>query len=247
MSEPADVILLLAAFLTAGVVKGTVGMGLPTTALAIMTLRLDPRLAIALILIPMVVTNAWQVHRSGNVLGAIRRYWVFGVALMVSVGVTVVLSRNAPDRLLLAMLGGAIVCFVLVNTIGKPPALPPRLDRRAQAIAGVIAGVMGGFTSVWAPPLALYLAARKVAKDEFVRASGLLIFVGSLPLISGYAAQGELPPRVLGMSCLMLIPALVGFAIGERLRHAMSETLFRKVMLGAFFVMGINLLRKAFE
>lgn len=233
------------AFVIAGTVKGAVGLGLPTTALGIMTLILDPRLAISLAIIPMVVLNGWQVFRLGDVRGATLRYLPFALALMIGVGITVTLSRNAPDRVLFAMLGVAILLFVAVNVFLKLPPVPDRLDRPAQIVMGSIAGILGGMTSVWAPPLALFLAARGVAKDEFVRASGLLIFLGSLPLVAGYVAQDFLTREVSLLSALMLIPALIGFSIGEKIRFALSEVAFKRALMVVFFLMGANLLRRA--
>lgn len=237
--------MLAGAFLVAGTIKGAVGMGLPTTAMAILTLTLDPRAAIALILIPMVSSNAWQVYRAGEVLRALRTYLPFALALMVGVAVTVMAARNAPDRVLLGTLGVVILVFVAVNATRWAPSIPDDRDRMAQGIFGGLAGIMGGLTSVWAPPMAVYLAARHVDKAEFVRASGLLIFLGSLPLAVGYVRQGYMTGETVLISTALLIPTLIGFSLGEMLRHRMSEELFRRVLLVAFFFMALNLLRRA--
>ena len=246
MSDPTTLVLLAAIFLLAGTVKGAVGLGLPTTALALMTLTLAPRTAIALILVPMVLSNAWQVYRSGDGLGAFHRYLPFTLTLMLGVGITVHLAAEAPDRALYAMLGIAILTFVAVNATPWAPHVPDRLDRPAQIIAGSIAGIIGGITSVWAPPMALYLAARQTPKDEFVRASGLLIFFGSLPLAWGYIAQGYMTWTTTVTSTALLIPTIAGFALGERLRGHLSEKGFRTFLMVVFALMGLNLLRRAF-
>jgi len=236
---------LAAAFLIAGTVKGMVGIGLPTTALALMTLTLDARLAIALILIPMLLTNAWQVHRAGHTLRTARRYLPFAITLVTGVAITLTLTRNVPDRVLLGLLGLSILFFVAVNASKWAPSIPARRDRAAQLVAGAIAGAMGGLTSVWGPPMAIYLAARQVGKDEFVRATGLLIFFGSLPLVIGYLRQGYLTAPLAATSLVLLIPTFAGFALGERLRHRMSEKAFKTILLGVFAVMGLNLIRRA--
>ena len=245
MESTAMLLLLVVALVIAGAVKGSTGMGLPTTALGILTLALDPRSAIALILVPMLVSNAWQVYRSSEVLRALGTYFPLGAVLVVGVGTTVALTADAPDRFLFGMLGAAILVFVAVNLTPWAPRIPDRLDTPAQITAGALAGILGGLTSVWAPPMAVYLAARRVTKDEFVRASGLLIFLGSVPLAIGYAAQGFLSAREVGISFALLIPTFAGFAAGERLRHRLSETGFRRFLLGIFFVMGLNLIRRA--
>lgn len=245
MSDPFTLGLIAISFLVAGTVKGAVGIGLPTAAMGLMTLTLDPRTAISLILMPMLLSNAWQVYRSGDTLRAMRRYLPLALTLMFGVALAVSLARNAPDRLLLAMLGVSLLIFVAVNASKWVPRIPDSRDRAAQIFTGAIAGIMGGITSVWAPPMAVYLAARQVGKDEFVRASGLLIFLGSLPLAAGYMRQGYLTRDLALVSLAMLVPTFAGFAFGERLRSRFSEAGFKRILLAVFALIGLNLIRRA--
>ncbi len=243
---PETIIITLAIFLLAGTIKGIVGIGLPTTALSLMTLFLDPRTAIALVLVPMTVSNLWQVHRSGETKQTARRYAPFVLALVVSISIALMVTRDVNAQVLLGCLGAAILIFVFVNLSKWAPHIPEQFDRAAQIVAGCVAGAMGGLTAVWAPPMAVYLASRNAGKDEFVRATGFLIFFGSLPLTVGYVLQGFLTWPVFVISLALLIPTFAGFALGERLRGGLSEQGFRKVLLAFFFVMGVNLLRRAF-
>mgnify|MGYP000574132979 FL=1 len=87
-------------FVIAGSVKGLVGIGLPTAAISMLTMFIDPRTAIAMGLVPIVVSNAWQVWTMGDIRGAFQRYWIFALALGVSVFVTVVLSAEISDRVI---------------------------------------------------------------------------------------------------------------------------------------------------
>lgn len=232
-------------FLLAGTIKGIVGIGLPTIALSFMTLYLDPRTAIALILLPMTIANLWQVHRSGELRRTAIRYTPFLVTLVVGIAITVALTGDADERVLLGALGGAILIFVIVSFTKWAPQIPDRLDRLAQVVAGAFAGAMGGLTAVWGPPMAVYLASRNAGKDEFVRATGFLIFLGSLPLAAGYLWQGFVTWQLFAISVVALIPTFIGFALGERLRAHLSEEGFKKVLLAFFFVMSVNLLRRA--
>ena len=243
--DPSQIALATIAFLAAGAIKGAAGMGLPTTAVSLLALALDPRTAIALLLIPMIASNAWQVWRSGEILRACRTYLPFALTLVTGVAITVTLAENASDRMLLATLGVAVLIFVAVNASRWAPSIPASFDAPAQTITGLIAGVLGGLTSVWAPPMAVYLAARQVGKHEFVRACGLLIFLGSLPLAFGYLRQGFLTPGLFWLSVLLLAPTFAGFAIGERFRHRLSEDGFRRFLLVVFALMGLNLIRRA--
>ena len=59
-------------FLAAGVVKGVVGLGLPTLAMALLALAMTPARAAALLILPSLVTNVWQMLPR-RTLGALLR------------------------------------------------------------------------------------------------------------------------------------------------------------------------------
>lgn len=233
------------AFLAGGTIKGIVGIGLPTAAIAFMTLSLDPRIAIALIMFPMVGSNLWQLIRSGHLKRTARRYGLFATVLFFGVLITAFGTQNASDQLLLAALGIALIIFVAVSWRNMVPPLPDAYDRHAQIGFGVFAGIIGGMTSAWAPPMVMYLAAKRVEKDEFVRATGFLIMIGSLPLIVAYIQLGFLTGPLAMMSAAMLVPTLIGFSLGEMLRARLSPEGFRTIILLTFLVLGLNMIRRA--
>lgn len=233
------------AVLLAGTVKGAVGLGLPTTSMGLLTLSVDPRTAIALTLVPMFVSNLWQLYRAGDIWAAAKRYAPFVAALIVLLLVTLHLTADASERLLLAVLGGLMLVYVAVSVARWAPPIPDRLDRATQVLTGGVCGLLGGLVGIWAPPMAVYLAARNTSKDEFMRASGLILGLGSMPLILGYLREGFLTPPLLTTSVLLLLPTFAGFALGERLRGHLSEEGFRRALMVFFALAGLNLLRRA--
>ena len=233
------------AFLLAGTVKGLVGLGLPTTSVGLMTLTLDARTAIALVLMPMFISNIWQFYRAGENRRAIRQYAPFVIVLFLGIAVTFLLTQSAPEQVVLLGLGIIFLLYVATSATKWAPVISDDQDRPAQIGAGAVAGVMGGLSGVWAPPIAVYLAARQSTKEEFVRATGLLLMVGSVPLLWGYAKAGYLSGQLFWLSVALLIPTFAGFTLGERLRHRLSETAFKRLMLAMFAIMGLNLIRRA--
>lgn len=232
-------------FVLAGTIKGTVGIGLPTAAVGILAQFIDPHVAISLVVFPIMVANAWQAYRSGNILATLKRYWPFAIISMVVLWLTTFMTAAISTDTLVTVLGGVIVLFAVTSLAFMPPMIPDRFDRAAQAVAGVLAGLMGGLTAIWAPPMVIYFIARRVDKDEFVRASGLLIFLGSLPLCIGYWQQGLLSGPNALISLAMIVPTIAGFSIGEILRRKLNDERFRTLVLLVFLVMGLNLIRKA--
>tara|TARA_B100000524_G_scaffold278716_1_gene155399 strand:- start:32 stop:493 length:462 start_codon:yes stop_codon:yes gene_type:complete len=107
---------------------------------------------------------------------------------------------------------------------------------------GIFAGVLGGLSSIWSPPVAMYLLARNVSKAEFIGATGFLFLAGSIPLAIGLIFAGVLTTDTVLHSLIGLIVVLIGFWLGEWLQRFMGQDLFRKIVLWAFLVMGGRLI-----
>jgi hypothetical protein len=59
-------------FVAAGLIKGVVGMGLPTVAMGVLSLVMAPAAAAAMLVVPSLVTNVWQLL-AGPAFGALLR------------------------------------------------------------------------------------------------------------------------------------------------------------------------------
>lgn len=229
----------------AGAVKGLTGIGLPTAAIAFMTLFLDPRTAIALVLFPMLGSNILQMARGGYLIRTVRRYFLFAIILFAGIAGTAYATQNTSDRALLVILGIVVLIFVGVSWKKMVPQLSDRYDRVAQVGFALFAGIIGGMTAAWGPPMAMYLSARGADKDEFIRATGFMISIGSLPLVFAYAQLGFMTGPLAGLSASMLLPTLIGMSVGAAYRRKLSGDGFRNAILIMFVVLGLNLIRRA--
>lgn len=233
------------AFVAAGIIKGTFGIGLPTAAVGLMSQFTDPRTAIVMVVFPILVTNFWQMLRAGHFLRTLKRYRYFNITIIIVLGLTTIAFPYIPTNGLMLALGAIIVLFAITSLISAPPAVPEKHDKPAQFIAGTFAGVIGGLTSIWGPPMVIYLLARRVDKDEFVRALGTMLFLGGIPLAFGFWANGLLTRETAPASLLMVVPALIGFSMGEIIRQRIHADRFRTAVLLVFLFIGLNLLRRA--
>ena len=238
-------LIALAVYFLAGSVKGTIGIGLPTTSISLLGQVYDPRVAIALAIIPILLTNIWQIYRSGHTLRTLRTYWPFAVvSAIVMWGTTSYSVRISTDNLIF-ILGCVVVLFATTSLFVRPPELPKQFDRVAQVVSATFCGVLGGLTAIWSPPMVIYFVASRLDKDEFVRASGILLFIGSVPLLIGYLQNGLMTGSLAVMSTAMTLPTIIGFAVGERIRHRLNAEKFQKLILFVFLLMGLNLIRRA--
>lgn len=231
-----------AVLLLAGTVKGLIGLGMPTVALALLTLQLDARSAVALVVVPMLLSNVWQFWRGPDRIGCVKRHWRYAAILILCVAVTVWVSQSAPDRLLRGVLGVFVLIFCAFSWRNMVPPIPAHRVRLFETISALIAGLVGGLTAAWAPPLAMYLTGLRLERDAFVQTLGFLIMAGSVSVFVMYIAVGHSAGLDLALSTFLLIPALIGFTVGEYVRHRTDPEQFKTIFLAAFSILGAYLL-----
>ncbi len=107
--------LIALTFLLAGFVKGVVGLGLPTVSVGLLGLAMPPMQAAALLIVPSMVTNLWQLACGPRFLGLMKR--LAGLLLGVIVGTLLVgawLGGDAP-RQATGVLGLALAAYALLG------------------------------------------------------------------------------------------------------------------------------------
>ena len=176
------VILTTVVFLIAGMVKGSIGMGLPLVSLTLLSFYTSPRLAMMLIIVPTLVTNFLQFYRSVDRFNMVLSNKFLLVSLFVCTFTFSFLSFSLEQKTLSFLLGLIIFMFVIYRWSGFSPSFGLGFDKILQVGSGAIIGSVAGFTHVWAPTIAVVLVIRKANKEQFVALTGLFIFVGSAGL-----------------------------------------------------------------
>ncbi len=244
--NPVQLLLIaLSIYCLAGVIKGVLGIGFPTAAVSLMAQVIDARTAIVMVIMPMLFTNLWQVFRSRKLLAGVAQIKILLVSMLIFIAFFSQLAARIQIDVLTVVLGVIVALYALHSLFSKPLTLPLKWDKPAQLVTGIWAGVMGGLVSVWAPPILIYMHARRYSKEQFVATTGVILLTGSCVLFLSYVNAGSLSTAMLMYSLLLVIPSLAGFAMGEFIRHRISAQRFQRLLLWFFFIMGLNLIRRA--
>src|SRR3546814_911168 len=123
--------------------------------------------------------------------------------------------------------------------------ISPRAESWATPLMGMVAGLLGGISSFSGPPFVMYLVALRLLKDQFIGAIAVFYLWASIPLYVGLAYYGVLGWGELLFSAGAAMPVLSGILIGQWLRARVPQAAFRKVILAALLVIGLNLIRQA--
>ncbi|WP_343714138.1 sulfite exporter TauE/SafE family protein [Inquilinus sp.] len=236
-------LLLLAAvtFLLAGFVKGMVGLGLPTVAMGLLGLAMAPAQAAALLVVPSLVTNLWQLFAGPRFGGLLRRLWpmMAGICLGTWAGAGLLTGADA-GRATVA-LGAALVLYAVIGLAGPRLSVPARMERWWSAPVGAATGLVTAATGVFVIPAVPFLQALRLEKEDLVQALGLSFTVSTLALAAGLARDGALPLSAAGASLLALAPALLGMAAGQWLRLRVRPEAFRRWFFLGLLLLGLDL------
>lgn len=240
------VALLTFTFLAAGLVKGVIGMGLPTVAMGLLGTVMAPAAAAAILIIPSFVTNAWQMLAGASTMRLLRRLgsMMLGIVLG-TLGSAEFLVRVDP-KWSAFWLGIALIVYAGYALIAPSLTVPSHSEPWLSPIVGLLTGAITGATGVFVMPAVPYLQSLRLAKNELVQALGLAFTVSTVALAGGLLVHGAFKVDQLGLSMLALVPALAGMWFGQVVRARISAKRFRQFFLSFLLLLGSELMSRPF-
>lgn len=245
MWTPEILIPVIATFILAGMVKGVVGLGLPTVALALLTATIGFREALVLMLAPSLITNIWQMLDGPFLSLIVKRFWPLIGAGAVGVWVSSIMLTIVSPSVLAAMVGGMLCIYATFVLIAPQPSMPGRHERWMGPLTGGISGALGGITGILVIPAVIYLQALRLDRDVLIQTLGLWFTSATLVLGFSLGNHGLLPPTLGALSAVAVVPALAGMWLGQKIRSRLSEQRFRQVFLYTLFALGLYIIVKS--
>ncbi len=232
-----------------GFTKGVVGFALPLVSLSAMGSFLPFEVAVALLILPTLVSNAFQSMRNG--FGAawqsLLKYRLLLTILMLMIALCAQLLTVLPSRALFALLGVAITVFGASQLLGFRLRFAPAHGTIVEVCVALVAGFFGGISGIWGPPVTMYLLALDTPKVEMVRVQSLSFFAGSLVLVGAHLRSGVLDAVTIPVSAWLVLPTMAAMFLGYRIQDRLDQEVFRRVTLAVLILAGLNLLRRSFE
>ncbi len=231
------------ALLLSGVVKGILSIGLPLVGMPLLTLAVDVPTAIAILMIPLVLSNLIQAIEGRGTAAMLKRFWPLIIGVIGGTFVGTALFA-ALDRHVLLLIVGALAIVMSSFSILQPHVtVTPAIERWLGPPLGFVSGVIGGMSTLFGPLLAVYVVGLKMDRDDFVKAISILYLIAAVCLTIGGTAQGTAGARELTWSAIGMIPVYGGMLIGQRVRRYINPDQFRLLVLGVVWITGVNLIR----
>jgi uncharacterized membrane protein YfcA len=234
-------ILVAAVFALAGFVKGAIGLGLPTIAMGLLAIVMPPVEAAAILLLPSLLTNIWQMVAGPSLRTIVRRLWPMMVGVCLGTWAGMGLMTGTSARYGTAFLGAALALYPLTGIVSIRLALPRDWEAIFGPLTGVVTGIITAATGVFVIPAVPYLQAIGLEKDDLVQALGLSFTVSTLALAVNIGAAGSLNVSKASITLAAVVMACAGVWLGQTLRLRLPSSVFRRCFFIGLLLLGIYL------
>ncbi|MFZ5556446.1 MAG: sulfite exporter TauE/SafE family protein [Pseudomonadota bacterium] len=233
------------ALFAGGFAKGAVGIGLPLVSVPLIATFVSVPKALALLTIPLFVTNIWQCLHGGHIREVGRRFWRVALLLILGIGLGTQLLVNLDQRTLYLVMGLMVLVYPVLSILNPEIRVPARAEAWLGPAIALPSGLIGGMSGFFGPPLILYLTGLRLPKDVFIASVALMFLSGAVALTVFLAGHGVLGRDDLAASVAALAPAVGGIYFGQRIRARISQQTFERALLFVLVLIALNLLRRA--
>src|ERR1700754_4985690 len=140
--QDSTLILLGVVFLLAGLVKGVIGLGLPTVSMGLLAVTMPPGQAIAIVIVPAIVTNIWQTFGGPYLRDIIRRLWPLMVGTVIGIWLNAGLLTGPYAPYGIVILGILLIVYAVTGLSKLQFKVVRRDEKWIGGIVGLITGVV---------------------------------------------------------------------------------------------------------
>jgi len=242
-NDPTIIIIIILAVLAGGLVKGTLGFGMPMVALPIIAFIIPPTTAMILLCAPIFLTNFLQIKFRQGVSSY--RFLPMFLSLIIGLIIGARLILEIDVNTITQIIAVSIIFAALVNCFGiKIKNINKNHENTITSLIGFGSGILGGLSTFYGPPILAYLVAVDLPKEKFVRTVSTMYFIGSFPLYGSLIYYGFATKEDLIFSLILIIPAFIAQQVGTKIRDKFNQKQFRICILITLIILGFSLLVK---
>ena len=244
MFEPL-LFLIAAAFLIAGFIKGALGLGLPTVSMGLLAVTMPPAQALAIVIVPAIVTNIWQTFVGPYLRDIVRRLWPLLIGTAAGIWLNAGSLTGPYAHLTTIVLGvllvlNSIIGLCQIQFLGRAPQRKMGRRHRRPRHRHDLGGVRRAGDSVGAVP----------AGDRHGKGR---TDPGARRVLHRRDADARLQPHHAGLltaatalpGAVAMVCSFIGMFVGQAVRSRLQPELFRRWFLIGMILLGTYLAASA--
>ena len=238
-------LVYLIIFFFGGLVKGMIGVGLPTVTLTLLSFFFDIKESISFILIPVILTNLFQMLDGKNLRSIFQQTKIFLFSSVLFVIPGFLILRFIDSKIILIILASLLVINSSLVLFNKIITIKKYNSFLVQFWIGAFTGITTGVTSIYTMPFIFLIQSLKFSKEKLIQLMGLSFFLFSLSQFILFYSFSMIDEKVFLFSSIACVPILFGVLVGKYLRKILSEQLFKKLFNYMLLLSGLILIVKS--
>jgi len=234
-------LLIAAAFLLAGFIKGVLGLGLPTVSMGLLAVTMPPAQALAIVIVPAIVTNIWQTFVGPYLRDIVRRLWPLMAGTVIGIWLNAGLLTGPYAPYGTVILGLLLVIYAIVGLSRFSFKVARRDEKWIGGIVGVVTGLISAATGVQVIPSMPFMQAIGMERDELVQALGVFFTTATVALAFNLTTAGLMTAATALPGAVAMAASFAGMFIGQAVRTRMQPDVFRRWFLIAMILLGLYL------
>lgn len=147
-----------------------------------------------------------------------------------------------PSETLKSLFGLFLIGFVASSFLSPKVTLEPK--NWVAMVGGTCTGFISGLLGVGGAPRTMFLQAFNLQRDAYIATNATLALMADFTRIPTYLAMGVVNPHSedIWLIPLLVVVAYTGTLLGRRIAQNIPQESFRKVILVALFLTGVDFL-----
>lgn len=240
------IVVIVVAVSIGSAIKGLSGLGLPLVAIPLMAGFIGVERSVALMIVPGLLTNGWQIWINRGHATAFPR---MGTVIAVSiVGVTMGswILASVPERWLIVLMAAWLGLYLVALALRFEPKLGGWQGRWPSFLVVWFGGLMQGATGAAGAVLGPYVHALGLRKGAYVFTISVLFGIFGATQIATLLWHGILTMERVHEGLLACLPVMIVMPLAMRVSVRFSIRTFELILVGIFIAMEARLIYRIF-
>lgn len=235
--------LLTLALAAGAITKGATGVGLPLIALPLLTAAVGLQQAIGIMVIPIILTNAYQlwIYREARKLPDVAFLPRFLLSGAVGIALGTWALDALPERSLEIGLGVMLLSYVMLRIARPEFTFSNAFARRAGPAVGLAAGTLQGATGIAAPIGVTFIHALGLERRASVFAVSSMFLGFAAVQYPAIIIAGIYQAEWVWLGLFACVPIFAFMPLGEWLGRRASPRVFDRLILIFLCIAGLGM------
>jgi uncharacterized membrane protein YfcA len=209
--------------------------------MGLLAVLMSPGRAAALVVVPSLVTNFWQMVAGPYFWSLLRRLSGLLIAACVGTWLGAGWLTGPYANYGVVTLGVLLIVYALISLAEVRFNVTAVQEVWLGPIVGLISGLLTAATGVFVIPAIVYLNGIGLEKEELVQALGICFTVSTIALAFNLIGDGVLNFSLAASAAVALVAALAGMWIGQAVRLRLDQASFRRWFFIGLLLLGVYL------